>query len=216
MSWPQALAAWGREKESPLLSFKGTRTRLQVKCMACGQAKILCLLSVEGSLGDDIRCGPETSEREGHSKGLRKRSHRLFDSAGLSWMLQMFVHSLHRICFSLTTVIFDLTVFGGVPGSRDQCLPITFRSELRSQEGAFLLMIMPSLGIISTLDLDLQSWIWDNLLLLNWTLPTGGKPSAFPDPRQQGWEVECFAHLRSPSGIRTLEKENYSYKCLRL
>lgn len=71
-------------------------------------------------------------------------------------------------------------------------------------------MIMPSLGIISTLDLDLQSWIRDNLLPLM-TLPTGGEPSAFPDPRQQGWEVGCFAHLRSPSGTRTLEKENYSY-----
>lgn len=74
------------EGSCPLLSFKGTRTRLQVKYMAYGQAKILCLLRVEGSPGD-IRCGPETSELEGHSKGLRKWSHSLSDSASLSWML---------------------------------------------------------------------------------------------------------------------------------
>lgn len=121
---------------------------------------------------------------------------------------RMFVHPIYPTHFSLTRFVFGPMVPGGVPGSRDQHLPITFRSELRSPEGAFLLRIMPSLGIIRLLCLDLQGWMWDNLLL--WmTTPTGEKPSTLPDPRQQDWDMGCFAHSGSPSGIRTLEKENY-------
>lgn len=121
---------------------------------------------------------------------------------------RMFVHSVQQIHFSLTRFVFNLMVPRGVPGSRDQQLPITFRNELRSPEGAFLLRIMPSLGIIRPLCLDLHSWIWDNLLL--WmTIPTGEKPSTLPDPRQQDQDMGCFAHPQSLSGIRTLEKKNY-------
>lgn len=47
---------------------------------------------------------------------------------------------------------------------------------------------MPSLGTVRTLDLDLQSWTWDNLLLLM-TRPTGGEPSTLPGPGQQDVDV---------------------------
>lgn len=69
---------------------------------------------------------------------------------------------------------------------------------------------MPSLGTVRTLDLDVQSRMWDNLLLLM-TRPTGGEPRTLPGPGQQDVDVGCFAHPGSPSGRRTLEKENYEY-----
>lgn len=95
-----------------------------------------------GSLGDTMR-GPGVSEPE----GLRFCGN---SRAARPGPLRMLVQPLHQIPYSRPGLAFDLTVFGRVPGSRDQRLPITLRSELRSQEGAVLWVIMPFGGIIRT------------------------------------------------------------------
>ena len=160
----------------------------------------MCVLRVEGGLADRI-CGPEISDLE----SLKVCGNQQAAHPGLC---RMCVHPPYQIHFSLTRFAFDLAVFGRVPGSGDQCLPITFRSELRSQEGDFLWIMMPFRGIIRTLDLDVKSSMRDNLLLLM-PPPRGDRPSAFPDSGQQGRGVECVAHPGSPSGKRTVEKESF-------
>lgn len=198
-SWPQSWAAWARGEERtagcPLLSFKGSKTSLQATCLWPSRDVVH-----SGCRRQSWRyiCGPEISELEGLMVCVNNQT-------ACPGPFRMFVHPLYQTPSHSPDLFLTSRVFGRVPGSRDQCLPITFRSKLSSQEGAFL-MIMPFGGIMRTLGLDWKRWMWDKLPLLM-SPPAGGKPSTFPDPRQPDRDVGCFAH---PSGIRTSDKENSS------